>query len=100
MVFDNKLGINVFVLSTGIIGNYDISDNDSVRFVVENAGPSNVFQIRMKLDAQNGWTDVKTISGSKSEVLKTDTYDLMQIECLTLDGSGVKLLASGFQNGD
>lgn len=99
LVQDNKLGISQTLLSTGVVGVYDLTDNDSVRIVIEGANPGNVIQIRMRLQYQTSWTDIRTVNGSKSEVLKTDTYDFMQVECTTLDGTNVHLSASGFRNG-
>lgn len=96
----NKLLINVIVDTVGIVGEYALIDNDSIRFLVEGANVPNTFIIRMRLKGQSTWEDIKTLTSNASEVLKTDTYDFMQIESTVLDGSVIKLIASGFKDGE
>ena len=95
----NKLQINRKIKTTGIVQELDIANNDVVRFVVENANAGNTFIIRMKLKGQLGWDNVGTLTGNVNQTLKSDVYDFMQIECTVLDGTNVKLLASGFIDG-
>jgi hypothetical protein len=92
----NKLQINKFIDSEGIVGSYELGNNTIVRFLVENAGGSNEFVVRMKLKEQIEWVDITTLTGNASYAVQSDTYDLIQIECTNLDGTNVILLASGY----
>jgi len=91
-----KFEITQRVEQTGILGEFDIIDSDLTRFVVENAGGSNEFVIRAKLKGASTWNDLLTITGSDNVTLSVDTYELLQIECTTLDGSEVRFSGSGF----
>lgn len=95
----NKLGFNDYILTTGIIAEFDLEDNDIVRFTVENANPGNSIELYVKLDGQDNWKLVKTITGADSGRVETNSYDRLQVRCSTLDGTNVKLLGSGFKLG-
>ena len=95
----NKIGLNRSITQAQELGVYDLADNDKVRVVVEDAGGSNEVEISVKLDGQSSWKLLKTIVGSDSENLDTDTYDFLKIECTVFDGTRIKVLASGFKIG-
>lgn len=96
---DNKLGVNQFIESTGVIGDYNLEDNDFIRVTIENANGGNTIDLYVRLDGQTTWKLVKSISGADSGRVDTNSYDELQIRCSVLDGTNVKLLASGFKRG-
>jgi len=96
---ENKLGINQFILSTGLIGEYDLENNDYIRVAVENANAGNTVDLYVKLNGQTNWKLIKSITGTTSDSIITNSYDELQVICSTLDGTNVKILGSGFKRG-
>jgi len=90
--------INKAIFSTQVIGVFDINDETKVRFVVENAGPSNVIEIRARLLGQPNFYALQTLTGSVNEVINVATYEELQIECTTFDPitDKVNLYAASF----
>ena len=93
---NNKFGYNDRLESTGILTEVEIFDDDKIRFVVENAGASNEIVISAKISGQSTFDVLKTLTGTTEDLVIVDTYDIIKVECTTLDGSNVKLIASGF----
>ena len=93
-----KMRINKAIFSTQVIGVFDINDETKVRFVVENAGPSNVIEIRARLLGQPNFYALQTLTGSVNEVINVATYEELQIECTTFDPitDKVNLYAASF----
>lgn len=98
-IHENKLGINQVILSTGIIGEYDLENNDFIRVTIENANAGNVISLLVRVTGESSYTSVKTINGASSARIETNSYDELQIQCSTLDGTNVKIIASGFKLG-
>lgn len=93
-----KMRINKTISSPQILGTYDVSDESKIRFVIENAGPSNVIVVRARITGQSSFTAIKTIIGAVSEVVNVFTYEEVQVECTTFDSTSniVTILASSF----
>jgi len=93
--------INEFVQQTGVVqgATFEVSGIDKIRFVVENAGLTNAFEVKVKIKGQSSFTTLTTLLGNSDKLLDIRTYDLMQINCTVLDGTIIKLLGTGFQTG-
>ena len=55
--------INKAIFSTQLIGVFDVNDEAKVRIIVENAGPSNVIEIRARLLGQPSFYPLQTLKG-------------------------------------
>jgi hypothetical protein len=96
--------INEIVQTAGIINGgtdqaYDISGLDKIRFVVEGAGVTNNFELRVKIRGQSNFTTITSLAANASVLVDVATYDLLQIECTVFDGTLVKLVGVGFKVG-
>lgn len=93
-----RFNLNQLVTSTGELGIYDISDEISCRFVIENADSGNEFEISGRITGQNSWVSLGSLSGSTNEIVIVETYDDIKIECTTFDSlsSYVKIIGCSF----
>ena len=95
---NNRFGYNDRIEQTGVLLETEILEDDKIRFVVQNAGGSNEITISAKLKGQSNYVPLKTLTGTTEDLVTVDTYELIKIECTTLDGNNVILLGSGFRN--
>ncbi len=93
-----KMRINKAIFSTQTIGVFDVNDEAKVRIIVENAGPSNVIEIRARLLGQPSFHPLQTLTGSVNEVVNVATYEELEIECTTFESltDKVNLYAASF----
>ena len=96
---NNLVGANLIVESTGVLGVYEIGDTDIVRIAVENAGAGNQINVEVKLEDQSNWSTLKTLTANEETQISINTYEELRLNCVTFDGSRVKLLMSGFMDG-
>lgn len=97
--FFGKLGIDQYVKGVGIISQPDIEGDDKAKFVIENAGPSNIIEVRGRIQGQDSWSLIGTITGSEIKTFKVTEYDFLSIECTTYNSLStyIKVVASGFK---
>lgn len=89
----NSLRIN----GVGVIGEFELDGVTTVRVVLENANVNNVMVFRGRIVGQTGYTTLETFVGSFNNLVFTDTYDYLQIECTTFGSPGSAVLsAAGF----
>ena len=97
---DIKMRIIQVITSTGKLnpGVFDISDENKVRFAIEQCNAGNIIVIRGRIKGQTNFVNLKTITGLASEVANVSTYDEIEIECTTFDPqvNVVKVIASSF----
>jgi hypothetical protein len=95
-----KFSIKEYITTSGEIrpsvNGLDISNLNQLRVVVEDAGGSNAIEVKVKLNGQSSFTTLTTITGSDTQVIDIETYDRIKLECTTLDGSRVLVVAVGF----
>lgn len=92
--------INERIRNTGIIIKVaDISSLSKIRFVTENAGPTNAFTIKSRINGESDFnTSLATIIGDADRLVTVESYDEIQIECTVYDSTSnhVKLLGTGY----
>lgn len=94
--------INELISSTGLVQNatYEVGGIDKIRFITENAGGSNNFDIKVKIKGQTNFVTLGSITGNADKLMDIRTYDLMQIDCTVFDSPlYITLLGTGFQTG-
>jgi hypothetical protein len=95
---DIKFNLNKRLSSAGEVGVYDISDENKVRIVIENAAGGNTVVVSGRIKGQSGFDELKTITGTSSEVINVSTYDEIKIECTAYASLSdhIQLLTSSF----
>jgi len=90
--------INKTISSAESLGSFDVSDESKVRFVIEDAGPSNTLVIRARLYGQQDYTVLKTIIGATTDVVNVFTYEELQVECTVYDSltNEITIIAASF----
>lgn len=93
-----RFNLNKAITAIGEIGIYDISNEVSTRFVIEGASGANVIEISYRLNGQNDWILLDTLTGSINQLVIVDTCDAIKLECTTYGstGSSVKIIACSF----
>lgn len=93
-ISENKLQLDRFIESSGIIiSDIDLNGTSKIRFKIE--GPAgNEVDVRLKIAGEDSYTDMQTIEVGSEYIVSTDTYDYLELECVTFTGN-FTLLASG-----
>lgn len=93
-----RFNLNKDIMATGELGIYDISNEVSIRFVVESAEAGNTITISGRITGQTTWDSIGSLVGSLNEVRLVDTYDEIRLVCTVFDptGTSVRVIAASF----
>lgn len=95
---DLVYGLNQTFSAPGSLGVGNVKNEGKVRFVVSNAGLSNLVRIRARINNQPSWVTLVDIVGNDNVLVDVDTYD--QIEPIVLVYSSlsdrVSIVASSY----
>jgi len=90
--------------STGVLGDqnsvnngYNVYGETTLRVVPKSVGPTNVIDIQAKLESDADFTVIGTVTGTTADTFDISTYDYIQFNVTTADGTG-EVIASGFFN--
>lgn len=98
---DIKVSLNIDLKASGVaMTNVVVSDEDRLRVVITNAASNNVIVIKGKIQGQDDYDVIKTITGNAKETLNVNVYDLVEIECTTYSSlsNHVRVVASSFNH--
>lgn len=93
-----KLRINKVLTSTQNLGIFDITDESKIRVIIEDAGPSNIFEFSVRLKGQSNFLPLQTLVGSVNQLLNIYTYEEILIKCTAFDAidSQIKIHIASF----
>ena len=93
-----RFNLHTDIAATGELGPFNISNEVSVRFVIENAGAGNTILVSGRITGQRSWDSLGTLTGLVDEVILVDTYDEIRLTCTVFDstGSSVRAIACSF----
>jgi hypothetical protein len=96
---DIQMSINQSIQAAEIIVTSSVSEEDKVRIVVSNASGGNVITVKGKLNNQDDFDLLQTITGNAKVVVTVTTYDIIEIECTSYGSSSdhVKVVAGSFK---
>lgn len=77
-----EYGLNERITTPGSLGVGVITNESKVRFVITNAGPSNLIRIRVRINNQPNWTTLANFTGNVSQIVNVFTWD--ELEVITL----------------
>ncbi len=69
----------------GSLGIGTVRDEGKVRFVITNAGPSNVVRVRGRITGQTGFITLEDLTGSVNVAVDVFTYDEIEVIVLVYD---------------
>lgn len=100
MAQSGKFGIKKLAKSSGTLGIFDIIGDTQVRIVIENAGPSNVVAVYGRIQGQNSYELIDTVTASSSKLIDVALFDFLDLEVITYDSLGIyiDIAGSGFSN--
>lgn len=80
------------------LGPFNVSNEVSVRFVIENATGGNIIEVSGRITGQPTWDALATLTGTTNELVTVDTYDVIKVVCSTFASSGnsVRIIACSF----
>lgn len=95
---DTKVSLNILVRDAGVFSSASVSDENRFRIVISNAGPSNTIDVKAKLQGQEDWDLLTTITGDSKQVINISTYDTVELECTNYDSltNYVRVVAGSF----
>lgn len=93
-----KFGLNQYVSSVKNLGTFDINEDNQAKFEVINAGSTNIFQIRGKIQGKDTFSLIGTIVGNQEVVFDISLFDYLEIACTTYSSLStyVEIIGSGF----
>ena len=93
-----RFNLNTDISATGLVGEYDVSNEVCIRFVTERATSGNVITVSGRIRGASTYDLLGTLTGLVNQTVIVDTYDLIKIECTTYgsSASSVKLIACSF----
>jgi hypothetical protein len=94
-----QMSINKNILSTGIFADGIVTEEEKLRIVISNASLSNVITVKAKLNNQDDFDLLQTITGNAKLSINIKTYDLVELECTTYGSLSdhVKVVAGSFK---
>lgn len=90
-----KFGLAQYINSTGSLGIFDIDGDYKIKFVVTGASPSNVFEVRGRIQGQSSFIVIDTVVSNATKTIKVDEYDFLEIVCTTFSPVQNKVYISG-----
>lgn len=96
--YEVKIGIIEKITGTLLFQPIPISDESKVRVVIANTNGSNEIVISARINGQDDWDVLSTITGDDKSTIDVSTYDELQIECTIYDSASsfVKVIVSSF----
>jgi len=94
-------GLNEIVTEPGSLGIGVVKDEGKVRFVITGAGASNEVLVRGRINNQQTWNILATLTGNVNQLVEVFTYDELEVLCTVFDpvnGYDFRLVASSFDS--
>jgi hypothetical protein len=100
MANSGKFGIKKLAISSGTLGVFDIINDSQIRVIVENAGASNLVAVYGRIQGQNNYQLINTVTGSNSKLIDVALFDFLDLEVITYDSLSIyiDIAGSGFGN--
>lgn len=97
---DVRVSLSKIVRQVEIISTDVISDEDKLRLVISNCGPTNAIIVKGKIINQDDYDTITTITGNSKSVISIKTYDYVQLECTVFDSltDHIKVVAASFND--
>ena len=86
------------VTTTGSLGIGNISNEGKIRFVISNAGVSNLVRVRARIVGQTAWTNLIDFTGDTNDTVDVFTWDQIEVLVLVYSSAStyVRIAASSF----
>jgi hypothetical protein len=96
--YEVKIGIIENITSTHLFDSISVSDESKIRIVISNSNGSNVTVVRGRINGQEDYDTLSTITGDSKSVINISTYDELQVECTTYGSTSnhVRVVVSSF----
>jgi hypothetical protein len=95
---DLVYALNQRVYAPGSLGVGTVTDESKVRFVITNAGLSNLVRVRARVNNQPNWTTLIDFTGNVNEAVDVFTWDELEVLVLVYQSLSdqVSIVASSF----
>lgn len=96
--YEVKIGAIQQITGPFLFPNIAISDENKLRLVISNASGSNVIVVRARINGQDDFDLLSTITGDSKSTINIGVYDELQVECTTYGSASsyVKVVFSSF----
>lgn len=95
----SKFNINQGFKSAGTyVNNVDVSNDNVLKLVVENADADNVIQVLGKIQGESSYHPIGSLQGNTSKIFNIQFYDQIQVICTNFSSAigYIKLIGSSF----
>lgn len=98
MANSGKFGVKKLATTSGTLGVFNIISDKQIRIIVENAGVTNIVAVYGKIQGQNTFTLIDTVTGTSNKLIDVSLFDFLDLELITYDSLGnyVDIAGSGF----
>ena len=93
----SRVLVNLQVADSAFLGEYDITVDDVVKVISENASGCEI-QIDVKLRDQNTYTPLRSVNGNTVAIIDATMWEVMRISFNTHTGTP-QLILAGYDNG-
>jgi len=95
---DLVYGLNQRIQAPGSLGVGTVANESKVRFVISNAGLSNLVRVRARINNQPNWTTLVDYTGNTNEYVDVHTWDQIEVIVLVFQSLSdvVSIVASSF----